>query len=124
MYKSFFLWVRRLVLFALVAVPGVASAATYYGCLYCKYERPTGIAATCMQVGDGQNGDGTQCDDYPGMLGGSACYTNNDPCFGIIVNGGGGSGGGGGGGGGSSCGRGAGGVCEAQCFSCGGGQRQ
>lgn len=121
---------RRLVLAlllgcALFALPRATSAQTYTGgCFYCKFVAPTGNAAYCQQVGDNENGDGIQCTQQPGLgwPAGPTCYTIPNPCTNFIVHGGGGGSIGGGGGGG--CQRGAGGVCEAECFSCGGGQQQ
>ena len=40
----------------LLAASGSVSAVTYYGCFYCRPVAPTGMGATCRQVGDGPMG--------------------------------------------------------------------
>ena len=104
-------------LLILLATSGSVSAVTSYGCFYCRPVSPTGMGATCHQVGDGDNGDGWQCtqvNDLP-WPDGPACYTNNDPCHNVDV------GGGGGGGSSSSPTCQTSGFCPAECFSCSGG---
>ncbi len=104
-----------------------ATTTTYYGCLYCEPVAPTGIAANCANAPAGTEVGWAKCTETTFGTGlftsDPTCATEGDPCM-VINVGGGGGGGTAGGGGGGSCGRGAGGVCEADCFSCGGGQQQ
>ncbi len=103
-----------------------ASTTTYTGCLYCKPVTFTGSAATCEGAPVDTEVGWVTCmetDLGTGLFTADPlCTTSGNPC--IVTNAGGGSGGGGTGGGGDGCARGAGDVCEAECFSCGGGQRQ
>lgn len=103
--------------FAILLLSGIAKAQMY-GCFYCKPVAPTGLGATCKQVGDGQNGDGWQCRETADLPwpDGPLCTVSGGPCYNVDVSGGGGSAGGGGS---SSCQTM--GFCPAECFSCGGG---
>ena len=104
------------VFFLLLTVPGSASATTYEGCFVCDYVGLTGIDQVCDQVGDGEAGGGWSCKETQDFVG-TKCQLDGGPCYSITVDGG----GGGGGGGGDTCERGPGGVCPAECFSCGSG---
>lgn len=94
-----------------------ALATTYEGCFVCEYEGLTGIGQICDQVGDGETGGGWSCRETYDLVG-SKCQLEGGACYNVNVDGG----GGGGGGGDDTCQeRGPGGVCPAECFSCGGG---
>jgi hypothetical protein len=109
-------FVRALLVVVLFAVPGsVGFAEDYVGCFVCEYEYITGISTICDQVGDGESGLGWHCKETQDLVG-SKCQVSGGLCYNITVDGG---GGGGGGGGGDTCERGPGGVCPAECFSCG-----
>lgn len=100
---------RTLLLVMFLAVPGSGVFAVAYD------EHLMGIGTICDQVGDGETGGGWKCKETYDLVG-SKCQLEGGPCYHITVDGG-----GGGGGGGETCERGPGGVCPAECFSCGSG---
>jgi hypothetical protein len=112
----------------LSAGKALATTTSYYGCLYCEPVAPTGLGANCANAPAGTEVGFVKCTEI--SLGSGlftsdpSCTTEGNACMVINVGGGGGGGTTGGGGGGGNCARGAGGVCEAECFSCGGGQQQ
>ncbi len=108
-----------LLLLSSLSMTESALAVTYEGCFVCSYEFLTGISEICDQVGNGETGGGWKCYETYDLTG-SKCRLDGGPCYNITVNGNGG--GGGGGGDDNTCAeRGPGGVCPAECFSCGGG---
>jgi hypothetical protein len=102
------------VLLSLVA-PRTEASWLGFGCWVCDYVGLTGVEERCDMVGNGENGDGTNCNESNDLTWGWFCYTNNTPCYNTIVTGG---GGGGAGGGGSACSRAPGAPCPAECSSC------
>jgi len=91
-----------------------ARGGTQNGCYVCE---PDGFMDThCSQVGDGQNGDGISCEEYPNGVSHN-CRTFDGACTNTDVCGGGGGTGDGGGGGCTY----EGGYCPPSCMSCSGG---
>lgn len=104
-----------LLLMSSLFVTESALAVTYEGCFICEYSGITGISQICDQVSDGETGGGWRCKETFDLVG-SKCQLEGSACYHITV------GDGGGGGGDDPCSeRGPGGVCPAECFSCGGG---
>lgn len=87
------------------------------GCWNCEYSGIVGtVDSQCSRAGDGQIGEGTDCNNYYDGWG-WMCYTNNAACYNVDVDGG-GEGGGGGGGSTNPCVIGPSAGCPAECSSC------
>ena len=114
------LFVRAILLAALVLACRSAVAATYTGCLNCEEHNVGGTipADVCAMAGDGGTGYTGCTEEYIGIF--RYCTLSGQACYNVDVDGGGGGGTGGGGTGGSGggCTIGPAAGCPAQCASC------